>query len=115
MSYENDLQSAWNRFVTMSAGDVIQTTDPQSAAYEPDFAAALGIIYQQKLFGWQDYANPAASNMSYIGNTSRVPYSGPTNLSFATKPGYVPTNSSARRASVVSVRVDPQKHACAAW
>jgi hypothetical protein len=78
MSYVNDLQSAWNRYVTMSAGDVIQTTNPQSAGFEPDFAAAIGIIYSKRMFGWQNYAPPAASNMAYAGNFSRLPFNGPT-------------------------------------
>jgi hypothetical protein len=78
MSYTTDLQSAWDRYVVMDSTTVIQVTTPGSPAYESDFAAALVIICQQRMFGWQDYAPPAASNMSYIGNTSRVPYSGPT-------------------------------------
>jgi hypothetical protein len=38
MSYVNDLQSAWNRYVVMKSVDVIQVTTPGSTAYEPDFA-----------------------------------------------------------------------------
>jgi hypothetical protein len=38
MSYVNDLQSAWNRYVVMKSVDVIQVMTPGSTAYEPDFA-----------------------------------------------------------------------------
>src|SRR5260370_22150648 len=38
MSYVNDLQSAWNRYVVMKSVDVMQVTTPGSPAHEPDFA-----------------------------------------------------------------------------
>jgi hypothetical protein len=75
MSYVNDLQSAWNRYVTMSSGDVIQITTVGSPAYEPDFAAALGIIYSKRMFGFGNYG-PAAGSNSFPGGGSG--WNGPT-------------------------------------
>lgn len=67
MSYVNDLQSAWDRYVIMDQATVISVTNPQSAAYEPDFAQALGIIYSQKLFGWTPNPNGSAGSNSFPG------------------------------------------------
>jgi hypothetical protein len=73
MSYVNDLPAAWARYVVMDRTTVIQTTNPQSAAYEPDFAAAIAMIRSQGLFGFADYtgscAYPNNGNNKFIGNT----------------------------------------------
>jgi hypothetical protein len=73
MSYVNDLQSAWNRYVVMDRTTVIQVTTPGSPAYEPDFAQAISTIRSQKLFGFQDYAGSCAypnnGGNKFIGNT----------------------------------------------
>jgi hypothetical protein len=71
MSYVSNLQSTWDRYVVMKQTDLIQACDPQSAAFEPDFAQAISIIYEQRLFGFQDYtgscAGPNNGNNKYIG------------------------------------------------
>jgi hypothetical protein len=55
----------------MDQATVISVTNPQSAAYEPDFAQAFSIIFKQRLFGFQDYTGPTAGpnngNNKYIG------------------------------------------------
>jgi hypothetical protein len=73
MSYVNNLQSAWDRYVVMNSVDVIQVTTPGSPAYEPDFASAISIIISQRMFGFQDYtgscAFPNNGNNKFIGRT----------------------------------------------
>jgi hypothetical protein len=73
MSYVNDLSAAWARYVVMDSVTVIQVTCPESAAYEPDFAAAIATIWSQKMFGFQDYtgscAYPNNGNNKFIGRT----------------------------------------------
>ena len=68
MSYVNNLQSAWDRYVVMKQAEVIQVCDQQSAVFDADFAQALGIIYSQKMFGFANYG-PAAGSNSYKGNS----------------------------------------------
>jgi hypothetical protein len=63
------LQDTWNRYVKMSEVDVIQLTNPQSAAYDQQFTNDLGIIHQGKMFGFADYATKDdATKMKFIGN-----------------------------------------------
>ena len=67
MSYLNNLQSAWDTYVIMDQATVISVTNPQSAAYEPDFAQPLGIIFT-KTSGWTPNPNGAAGSNSFPGS-----------------------------------------------
>jgi hypothetical protein len=71
MSYVSNLQSAWDRYRIMDGIDVIQVTNPAAAAYEPDFAQAISIIRNARMFGFADYTGSAAfpnnGNNKFIG------------------------------------------------
>jgi hypothetical protein len=68
MAYtQAQLDAFWARYVVMEKIDVVQLTNPSSAAYEPDFAGMLSYVRQNRLYGFANYSAPAASNMSYTG------------------------------------------------
>jgi hypothetical protein len=74
MSYsQQELDAFWNRYVSMREADVIALTNPQSAAFEPGFAAMLAYVFQNQLYG---FANPRAP---WDGTGSSGPgWGGPT-------------------------------------
>jgi hypothetical protein len=57
-------------YVTMSNAQIVSLTTVGNASYDADFDAMLGICFQNKLFGFGNYAFPAASNMSYQGRVT---------------------------------------------
>jgi hypothetical protein len=71
MSYSDaQLQDAWDRYVVMREAEVIYFTHPESAGFDAGFAATLGYIYQNRLFGFANYSFPAAGNMSFQGRVT---------------------------------------------
>jgi hypothetical protein len=72
------LDSFWARYVGLNEADVISLSNPQSAAFEAQFAAMLNFVRQNKLYGFADYSDPAAANLKYAGVAGRVWWGGPT-------------------------------------
>lgn len=73
---DQQLQAAWTRYVGLNQNDVIYLTNPQSAGYDVSFAAILGYIHQNRLFGFANYTIPAAGSNQFFGNSPIV--NGPT-------------------------------------
>ena len=67
------LDAFWNRHVTMSEVDVIQLTNPQSAAYESVFAAMLVFVRSNQMYGFGNPRTPwdgtGSNGSGWIGPT----------------------------------------------
>jgi hypothetical protein len=75
---QSDLDAFWGRYVGMQQLDVVSVSNPQSAAFESQFAAMLNFVRQNHLYGFADYADSAAANLKYAGTAGRVWWNGPT-------------------------------------
>jgi hypothetical protein len=71
---DQQLQDAWNRYVVMNQNDMLYFTNPQYSGYDAAFAAIIGYIYSNKLFGFA--TSPAAGSNQFPG--SGVIVCGPT-------------------------------------
>ncbi|MGB7282878.1 MAG: hypothetical protein WBE13_11500 [Candidatus Acidiferrum sp.] len=57
-------------YVLKGTNEIILLTNTSSPSYNAAFDAILGYCYQNRLFGFANYAKPAASNMSYQGRVT---------------------------------------------
>jgi hypothetical protein len=62
-------QAWWNYYVTLPGLAVILLTNRGSASYDPVFDANLTWCKVNLAYGFANYSAPAASNMSYQGQT----------------------------------------------
>ena len=55
MFSQEELEAFWSYYVSLKQIDVVSLTNPESAAFDSVFAAKLGYVYKNRLFGFENY------------------------------------------------------------